>query len=205
MKKRRIPAAIINITRSFLTGRTMQMCFNGTMTATLSTPTGIPQGSPLSPILYMIYNADLLEKTATTTTQTPRLALGFINDIAYGVVGTTTEENVKVLKQTLEASETWRQKHGAQFEPSKYILIHFTRKKAKTHNPEVAIQIGDTTIHPTKEANYLGVIFDQKLKFQAHLNHAIKKGTKFALVMASIAKCTWGTPFKYVRRLYTQQ
>jgi len=52
----------------------------------------------------MIYNADLLE----TTTETPRLALGFIDDIAYGVVGTTTEENVKALKQTLEASEKWK-------------------------------------------------------------------------------------------------
>src|SRR5579859_1487377 len=186
MKKRRIPAAIINITRSFLTGRTMQMCFNGTMTATISTPTGIPQGSRLSPILYMIYNADLLE----TTTETPRLALGFIHDIAYGVVGTTTEENVKALKQTLEASETWKWRHGAQFEPSKYMLVLFTRKKVETHNPEVAIQIGDTTIHPMMEAKYRGVIFDQKLKFQAHLNHAIKKGTKFALEMANIVKCT---------------
>jgi hypothetical protein len=106
VKKRRIPAAIINITRSFLTGRTTQLRFNSMTTATISTLTGIQQGSPLSPILYMIYNADLLETTTTTTTATPELALGFIDNIAYGVAGTTTEENVKTLKQTLKASET---------------------------------------------------------------------------------------------------
>jgi hypothetical protein len=69
------------------------------------------------------------------------------------------------------------------------MLVHFTRKNVETHNPEVAIRISDTTIHPTTEARYLEVIFDQKLKFQAHINHAIKKGTKFALAMANIAKC----------------
>jgi hypothetical protein len=133
----------------------------------------------------MIYNADLLE-----ITKTPDLALRFIDDIAYGVAGTTTEENVEALNQTLRASETWRQRHGAQFEPSKYMLVHFTRKKAETHNPKVAIQIRDTTIQPTTEARYLSIIFDQKLKFRAHLNYAIKRGTKFALAMTNITKCT---------------
>jgi len=58
------------------------------------------------------------------------------------------------------------------------MLVHFTRKKAETHNPEVAIQIGDTAIHPMMEAKYQGAIFDQKLKFQAHLNHAIRHGSR---------------------------
>src|ERR1700730_13552341 len=99
MKKQRIPVVIINIIQSFLSGRTTQLRFNGTTTATINTPTGIPQGSPLSPILYMIYNADLLE-----ITKTPDLALGFIDDIAYGVAGTMIEENVEALNQTLRAS-----------------------------------------------------------------------------------------------------
>ena len=59
------------------------------------------------------------------------------------------------------------------------------------------------TISPSKEARYLGVIFDQKLKFHSHLEHTTKKGTKFALALSSIARITWGAPFKYVRRLYT--
>src|SRR5438876_5263331 len=41
------------------------------------------------------------------------------------------------------------------------------------------------------------------MKFHSHLDHVTKKGTKFALALSSIAKITWGTPFKYVRRLYT--
>jgi hypothetical protein len=32
----------------------------------IPTPTGIPQGSPISPILYLLYNADLIESCADT-------------------------------------------------------------------------------------------------------------------------------------------
>ena len=174
------------------------MRFNRITSTTINTPTGIPQGSPLSPILYMLYNADLLELT-----RTPNLALGFIDDIAYGVSGTTTEENVEALGRILERSETWRQRHGAQFELTKYMLVHFTRKQERSYNEKAAIHRGNITINPTTEAKYLGVIFDRKLKFYTHVNHAIKKGTKFALAMSGIAKCTWGAPFRYIKRLYT--
>ena len=104
MQKRRIPTVIINVIRSFLSNRTTQLRFNGTTSTTIDISTGIPQGSPLSPILYMLYNADLLE-----ITKTPDLALGFIDDIAYGVSWTTTEENVEALERILGTSETWRQ------------------------------------------------------------------------------------------------
>ena len=196
MKQRRIPTQLVKLVQSFLTGRTTQLRFNGTTSNDINIEAGIPQGSPLSPILFMLYNAELLE-----IPRAPDLALGFIDDIAYGVSGQTAQNNVDRLQTILSKSEDWKHKHGAQFEPNKYMLIHFTRNTR--HDVSAAIQLNDTTISPTEEARYLGVIFDQKLKFHAHLAHATKKGTKFALALSSIARITWGTPFKYVRRLYT--
>ena len=157
---------------------------------------GIPQGSPLSPILFMIYNAELLE-----IPKLPELGLGFIDDIAYGVSGKSARQNIKRLKAILERSEEWKHRHGAQFEPNKYMLVHFTRNKR--HDVNATIKLKNITIKPSKEACYLGVIFDHRLKYRSHMEHVIKKGTKFALAMSNIARATWGAPFKYVRRLYT--
>jgi len=144
----------------------------------------------------MLYNAELLE-----IPKAPDLALGFIDDIAYGISGLTAQGNIERLQAILSKSEKWKEKHGAQFEPSKYMLIHFTRNTRL--DVTASIQLNGTTISPDKEARYLGVIFDQKLKFHSHLEYATKKGTKFALALSNIARITWGTPFKYVRRLYT--
>ena len=196
MKQRRIPHQLVRLVQSFLTDRTTQLRFNGITSAKINIEAGIPQGSPLSPILFMIYNAELLEIPRAT-----ELALGYIDDIAYGIGGLSAQGNVERLQEILAKSEEWKEKHGAQFEPSKYMLIHFTRNPRLDVTAE--IRLNNTTITPEKEARYLGVIFDQKLKFRSHLDHATKKGTKFALALSSIARITWGTSFKYARRLYT--
>ena len=56
MKTRKVPMPIIRWTESFLSGRTTQLKFNGIVSGSIATTAGVPQGSPISPILYMYYN-----------------------------------------------------------------------------------------------------------------------------------------------------
>jgi len=192
LRNRRIPHAISLWIASFLQDRSTQLQFNGTKSKCISTPAGVPQGSPLSPLLYMFYNADLLD----IAPQHQATGLGFIDDTIYGVQGNTDKENARTLKRILDEAEDWRKKHGAQFETSKYILVHYTRnKRMKT---QASVTTNGVTIKPSNEAKYLGVIFDQELRFKSHVQYAIKKGTNAAMALSSIAKCTWGAPYKYV-------
>jgi hypothetical protein len=41
----------------------------------------------------------------------------------YGVKGMSDTWNVRKLKQILKEAEVWRKKHGAHFEPSKYVMV----------------------------------------------------------------------------------
>ena len=125
LKKRKVPTAIVKWSESFLTGRTTQLRFNGAMSDTIVTEAGVPQGSPMSPLLYMYYNTDLLEVPERND-----LGMGFIDDIAYGVQGQSGKENAERLKSMLEEAKRWRTKHGARFEMTKYVLVHFTRRRA---------------------------------------------------------------------------
>jgi len=77
-------------------------------------------------------------------------------------------------------------KHGAQFEKSKYILIRFIHYKNTYTGAKLTID--DTTINPTKEMKYLGVIFDQELKYHTYTNFTIKKGTRFRLAIVGMAR-----------------
>ena len=49
-----------------------------------------------------------------------------MDDIVYGVEGASDKGNVWKLQKVLGKAEEWRRKHGVQFEPSKYILVHYT-------------------------------------------------------------------------------
>jgi Reverse transcriptase (RNA-dependent DNA polymerase)/Endonuclease-reverse transcriptase len=184
LRKRRIPHAISLWITSFLQDRSTQLQFNGAKSKHIPTPAGIPQGSPLSPLLYMYYNADLLD----IAPQHRATGLGFVDDIAYGVQGKSDKENVRKLKRILNEAEKWRKQHGVQFETSKYILIHYTRNRRVRLN--ASITIDGVTIEPSTEAKYLGVIFDQEMRFKSHLQHIVKKGTNAAMALSSIAKTT---------------
>ena len=101
MRKRKIPDEIIRWVSSFLSNRTTCMRFNGIITDPIRTPTGIPQGSPLSPILYILYNSDLLDLAK----RRKQLGLGFIDDILYGVQNKTATANAVELEQLLTKTE----------------------------------------------------------------------------------------------------
>ncbi len=114
------------------------------------------------------YNANLL-----AIPQQRETGLGFIDDITYGVEGFTDKGNTRKLNQLLREAEEWRKKHGVQFEMSKYILVHFTRNYNQATN--AAITIGKVIIEPSNEAKYLGVIFDEELRFKTHLQYITKR------------------------------
>ncbi|KAK0367942.1 zinc knuckle [Colletotrichum limetticola] len=97
--------------------------------------TGIPEGSPLSPILYLFYNADLLDSCNETGDTT---ATGFIDDVAILAVGDSTEETCQKLQEALRKAETWALTHASVFAPEKFQLTHFTRfsrPSQKRHKP----------------------------------------------------------------------
>ena len=79
--------------------------------------------------------------------------------------------------------------------------VHF--KNTPTPNTKTEIRIGDTIIKPFKKVKYLGVLFDYQLHFTKHIQHAMRKGTEFALAISRIAKCTYEPTFHYIRLLFT--
>ena len=59
MKDLRMPPPLITWTSSFLEDRQLRLSFNNDIEDFSLVETGIPQGSPISPILFLIYTRDL--------------------------------------------------------------------------------------------------------------------------------------------------
>ena len=89
--------------------------------------TGIPQGLPLSPILYLFYNPDLLEICSSPSQQV--IAGGFINDTILLATGSSIEENCEKLKKTHRLYMDWAKKHASKFDPSKYQPVYLSQKR----------------------------------------------------------------------------
>ena len=84
---------------------------------------GIPQSSPLSPVLFLFYNAELLE---ICQREGESSCGGFVDDANILVWGPSTEGNCEQLAAIHRQAVDWGDRHGMVFASEKYELMHFS-------------------------------------------------------------------------------
>lgn len=163
LQKRQVDHKLVQWTQSFLSGRSTIIKTREYTTDPLFTPNGIPQGSPISQILYLFYNADLLDEIAKRKDTS---AIGYIDNIAILTTGKTTEETCKILAEVhTNIWEPWSQSHASKFGLSKYQLVHLTRQTSAHTVEPVRLQSG-YIIYAQDYAKYLGLWLDKKLRWK---------------------------------------
>ena len=145
LRKRKIDEKTVTWIASFLKNRRTRIMIDGYKSREYETATGIPQGLPLFPILYLFYNADLIE---VCNRQHNTIATDYIDEVAILRWGDTTEETCDALSTTLGLVQQWASKHASIFAPEKFQLTHYTRRRnMDTTQPVI---IGEETITPRK-------------------------------------------------------
>lgn len=158
MGKMGLPGWMTRFTRSFLTGRTTRLSLGPYTSGKKATATGIPQGSTLSPALFLVFVSELLPILDSWNS----MASGFVDDINILTWSNTTEGNCRRLEALHTKCEQWAKKHGAKFAPEKYQLIHFTRSRTR-HNMDATITIQGHVSKPETCVRILGLWVTPKL------------------------------------------
>jgi Reverse transcriptase (RNA-dependent DNA polymerase) len=149
--KLRLPTSLISWVSSFLSDRFLELSFNGQTEQSMSINTGIPQGSPISPILFLIYIRDLFLTLAVRV-------LSYIDNIILSTSSTSLKKNIQILEREAAKIYTLGASNAIQFDLAKTELIHFnTSKEAKTASLRLP---NDEIIQPKEVVRWLGVWFD---------------------------------------------
>jgi Reverse transcriptase (RNA-dependent DNA polymerase) len=147
--------------KSWLQDRRTTLLFDGQSTPSIPVTVGIPQGSPLSPILFILYIASLYKMIKE---KHPYISLvGFSDDTNLLAFGRDSKTTTRQLEQAWKTCLQWAATRGMAFGPEKSELIHFNKNRRQWQDP-VNLALpggrGSSLVKPVKSARFLGVWLD---------------------------------------------
>ena len=155
----RISGNLLKLTKSFLNNRS-------------ASKTGVPQGSILGPLFFLVYINDLGEKLSSTVKL-------FADDTSLFSEVYNTTSSASQLNNDLKIISRWAHKWKMSFnpDPSKRAQeVIFSRKSIKPAHPDVFFN--NLPVSRTTYQKHLGLFLDEKLNFNVHVKEKIAKANR---------------------------
>lgn len=177
---------------SFTADRTVHIRLDGELGSAHKIKCGLPQGSPISPILFMLYISPLFRLGQLSK------IFGYADDMAILATKKSLSENCITLSETIKKIIEWGQTEGISFDPGKTELQHFSRRrldKDPKNTPSVIWgdnSILESTIRPY--TRWLGIYFDKTLSYKWHVQIRAGKAMKVVNALRSLGNTTRGAP-----------
>ena len=155
---------------SYLHGRQQCVNIDGTKSNLCKIKHGVPQGSILGPLLFLIYINDKVYSSKKLK------FLLFADDTSLFLTGNNKDEMQTVLNAELTKVSEWLRANKLSLNIGKSKVLDFSKK----HNPEspLVAKIDSKQIELTECAKYLGILIDNRLTYKNHASLVSKRMNK---------------------------
>ena len=117
-----ISGELLEFFRDYLEDRQQRVALKGALSSWITIKAGVPQGSIMGPILFLIYTNDL-------PTEIQSIIKMFADDTILGATGNTSEECSNILQPNIDKLAAWARKWKIKLNPSKTKCLTISRKK----------------------------------------------------------------------------
>ena len=169
LKSNGINGKLLILLQNFLHNRQQRVVLNGCVSEWKNTLSGVPQGSVLGPLLFLIYINDLSDNISSNM----RL---FADDSSLFAKVQGTEATHEMLERDLQTITVWAHQWKMQFNPDitkQAIEVIFSHKIKKPVHPPLFLN--GIPVARQNSTKHLGIILDEKLNFRKHIKEALTK------------------------------
>jgi hypothetical protein len=135
---------------------------------------GVPQGSVLGPLLFIIYINDIADKLASLT----RL---FADDTSLNCSHSDGTEIRSIINHDLKELDEWSKRWLMTFNPDKTEIMLFTNLE----HPEINFTFEDNIISTIESHRHLGVTFSTDAKWNAHIENIVSSVSKHINILGT--------------------
>ena len=185
-----IAGNMFNFIQSFLTERQLMVRVGATLSEKVMIENGTPQGSVISPLLFLIIVNDFSPPNVKASL--------FADDTAIWASSRNVKYLTHKIQKALEYVNDWTSKWDLKVSTDKSKFILFGRRK-KAHCP---IYINSVELTETDQVKFLGMVFDSKLTWKYHIDHLVNKCRKRINILKALTDSKWGANKQSILLLY---
>ena len=179
---------------NFLTNRCFKVKINEETSEIKTLKCGIPQGTILSPPLFNLMLNDIKREINENNITI------YADDICIWESNENIEEAFNSIQQKVNKIINWMNLNGFKISKDKTKYMIFTnRRKNKFENK---IVIHGQYIEQVQKYKYLGMILDNKLKWNDHVNYVIERCKRRMFILKYVANTKWGTTKELIIKIY---
>ena len=193
-----LPTKMTRWLSDFLVGRLIQVNVNSFFSSQISPKAGVPQGSVLSPLLFLIYVND-----HPTPHHKQNSLSQFADDTAQWAFSRNVRIAAKLLQQDLLTLAMWCAKWRIKLNPVKTKVIIFSRS-ALARKTELNLKLYGEILKIYPQVKFLGITFDSQLNFKKHFEDILDRcNTRYHRLRLLVNK-KWGPSPATLIQIYKQ-
>ena len=172
LKRFGLPEKLISWIKQFLIGRQQRVKIEGVASTWSDVESGVPQGSVLGPLLFVLFINDIVEDISCNVYL-------YADDMKI-FTGIVSEGNCKQLQQDIDTIVKWTAKWQLELnaDKCKALTIYGKHNQNTTRVYHITDNSGVTPLANSNGEKDLGIFVDQKLSFELHIIDKVKKANR---------------------------
>ena len=169
LERNGISGSLLNWFRNYLSNRQQRVVINGQSSEWGTVNAGVPQGSVLGPLLFLIFINDIVDIVRSNIKL-------FADDTSLFLSVENPNLTANTINSDLLSIDSWSDDWMVTFNAQKTDAMLMSRKRDLVHHPPLVFQ--DHQLEHMDQHKHLGLVFRNDLRWNDHINAILAKATK---------------------------